>query len=373
VAVAAICPLALFRLLAWVDPGTPSGAALRQSWSDAGGLAGLAGGRSCGGSGSGSGSSSAAAVSDDGRSGGEATADGTTGSRMATAMAAFGTGVQIAASVAMRAGDLSADILGGAGVGSPGYSMTPADERALRAGSSDGGGESDGPSSPRPGPPDGWLDLVFAGEASLGTGFTLPGWARPAAATAPVLAVDGRRGCERRRRGSARRAPGYRARRCLVRRRQGLGHVRWWPQIFLVPCHSQQKRDSQLSAPGATREPADASCSRTSSRSTGPARGTRARTALRALAGSARSRMYATAGRPGLSPIGNTWNGKCKPHHRAKSTRTRGSEPRLGQDAAGGLRGADNDVTEQRQQGLGIRRPPQDAGMVASCGHPRAG
>ncbi len=37
VVVAAASPLALYRLLAWVDPGTPSGAALRQAWGSASG------------------------------------------------------------------------------------------------------------------------------------------------------------------------------------------------------------------------------------------------------------------------------------------------------------------------------------------------
>ena len=41
IAIGACCPLVLFRLLAFVDPSTASGAALRQSWSDAGGMSGL--------------------------------------------------------------------------------------------------------------------------------------------------------------------------------------------------------------------------------------------------------------------------------------------------------------------------------------------
>ena len=49
VAIGAVCPMVLFRLLAFVDPGTASGSALRQSWSDAGGLQGLAVGFGMGG------------------------------------------------------------------------------------------------------------------------------------------------------------------------------------------------------------------------------------------------------------------------------------------------------------------------------------
>ena len=43
-AIGAVCPLVLFRLLAFVEPGTASGAALRQSWADSGGLSGLVSG-----------------------------------------------------------------------------------------------------------------------------------------------------------------------------------------------------------------------------------------------------------------------------------------------------------------------------------------
>ncbi|MDA4681157.1 hypothetical protein, partial [Enterobacter asburiae] len=41
IAIGACCPMILFRLLAFVEPGTASGAALRQSWSDAGGMSGV--------------------------------------------------------------------------------------------------------------------------------------------------------------------------------------------------------------------------------------------------------------------------------------------------------------------------------------------
>ena len=43
--IGALCPLVLFKLLAFVEPGTASGAALRQSWDDAGGMSGLLSGR----------------------------------------------------------------------------------------------------------------------------------------------------------------------------------------------------------------------------------------------------------------------------------------------------------------------------------------
>jgi hypothetical protein len=136
IAIGAVCPMILFRLLAFVEPGTASGAALRQSWSDAGGMSGImSGGKS-----SSAGSGAATQSSGDGRSGGESGAESQTQSRLSQAMGAFGAGVGAVASIANRAADLGSDILGQAGVGSPGYSMTPTDERSSRR--SFGGGSS---------------------------------------------------------------------------------------------------------------------------------------------------------------------------------------------------------------------------------------
>jgi type IV secretion system protein TrbL len=165
IAIGACCPMILFRLLAFVEPGTASGAALRQSWSDAGGMSGvMSGGKQS------AGSSAAAQSGSDGRSGGESGAESQTQSRLSSALGAFGAGMQVATSVAHKAADLGSDILGQAGVGSPGYSMTPTDERGSRSsgrsgssndGSSDSGSGTDGdtgggstlepPTSPMPG------------------------------------------------------------------------------------------------------------------------------------------------------------------------------------------------------------------------------
>ena len=131
VAVGACCPLVLFRLLAFVEPGTASGAALRQSWSDAGGLPGMLSGRT--GGQTGGGGSAAAHSGSDGRSGGESSAESQTSSRLAGMLGPVGGAIGTAASMAHRAVDLGSDILGQAGVGSPGYSMTPTDERSTRS------------------------------------------------------------------------------------------------------------------------------------------------------------------------------------------------------------------------------------------------
>jgi hypothetical protein len=157
IAIGACCPLILFRLLAFVEPGTASGAALRQSWSDAGGMSGImSGGKQS------SGSSAATQSGSDGRSGGESGAESQTQSRLSSAMGAFGTGMQVATSIAHRAADIGSDILGQAGVGSPGYSMTPTDERSSRrsGGNSTGssgsnGSGSDDTATPSNGGPDG--------------------------------------------------------------------------------------------------------------------------------------------------------------------------------------------------------------------------
>ena len=140
IAIGAVCPLVLFRLLAFVEPGTASGAALRQSWSDAGGMAGvMSGGEQS------AGSSAATQSGADGRAGGEATADSQTQSRLAGMLGPVGAAVQTATSMAHRAVDIGSDILGQAGVGSPGYSMTPADERSIRRFSNgDGNGNGSG-------------------------------------------------------------------------------------------------------------------------------------------------------------------------------------------------------------------------------------
>jgi type IV secretion system protein TrbL len=180
IAIGACCPLILFRLLAFIEPGTASGAALRQSWSDAGGMSGImSGGKQSGGS------SAATASGSDGRSGGESGAESQTQSRLSSALGAFGTGMQIATSVAHRAADVGSDILGQAGVGSPGYSMTPADQGSSRrttggsssgrsdtVGGDDGGsisGGSAGGGAPLPEPP---TPPVPGGGAPGGGGLT---------------------------------------------------------------------------------------------------------------------------------------------------------------------------------------------------------
>ncbi|SDG04590.1 hypothetical protein SAMN05660662_0128 [Blastococcus aurantiacus] len=123
----AICPLALFRLLAFVDPGTSSGAALRSSLAASGGVMGAlqkaGGGRAAvataaaGGASGGVAASGAAVRMAGDRAQGESTADTATQGRFAGALRALSTGTSGAGRLAAGVAASAADVLSGAGVG----------------------------------------------------------------------------------------------------------------------------------------------------------------------------------------------------------------------------------------------------------------
>jgi type IV secretion system protein TrbL len=121
--IGAICPLLLFRLLAFVDPGTPSGAAMRASLAASGGIAGLLAGGTGGAAGAGAiqaaGTGAATKSEADGRSAGEAAAEAQTASRFAGhgAGKALGGGMGALGVLASNAAAVGADVLGAAGVG----------------------------------------------------------------------------------------------------------------------------------------------------------------------------------------------------------------------------------------------------------------
>ncbi|UOY00009.1 hypothetical protein [Blastococcus sp. PRF04-17] len=120
----AICPLALFRLLAFVDPGTSSGAALRSSLAASGGLTGAfsgrGGGRAAGAAVAASGgvaaSGAAAQLAGDGAQG-ESTAHAATTGRFAGALRSLAVGTAHAGRLAAGAAATAADVLSGAGIG----------------------------------------------------------------------------------------------------------------------------------------------------------------------------------------------------------------------------------------------------------------
>ncbi len=159
IAIGACCPMVVFRLLAFVEPGTASGAALRQSWSDAGGASGVM----SGGGGQPAGGSAATQSGSDGRSGGESGAESQTQSRLAGMLGPVGGAMQSATSMAQKAVDIGSDILGQAGVGSPGYSPTPTDQRSGK--SSAGSGSSGKPDSG--GDPGGNTDAAPGGSTPM--------------------------------------------------------------------------------------------------------------------------------------------------------------------------------------------------------------
>ena len=114
--VGAFCPLILFRLLAFVDPGTSSGAAFRGSLDAAGGVGGLLGGRGADDSG---GSGAATNQAPDGSSQGEADAATATQNRWAAITGSVGAAGSRLSSAASRGAAFGADVLGAAGVGHP--------------------------------------------------------------------------------------------------------------------------------------------------------------------------------------------------------------------------------------------------------------
>ncbi len=118
--IGATCPLILFRLLAFVDPGTSSGAAMRQSFAANGGLAGILGGASNSG-GESAGSGAATKQASGGRSAGEASAGTQTASRFSSLLGGAGqitgAGMQIAGTVGSKATAIGSDVLGATGVG----------------------------------------------------------------------------------------------------------------------------------------------------------------------------------------------------------------------------------------------------------------
>ena len=146
--VACFCPMALFRLLAFVDPGTASGASFRSTMAANGGVSGLLGGRH---GSAAHGSAAATQVASDGRSSSEDSADVETTRRfsshavrgMGLAGRTVGAAMDRAGSVASAGASMTVDVMGQAGVGHQGYyDTTPPPRRPRGAG---GGRTGSGP------------------------------------------------------------------------------------------------------------------------------------------------------------------------------------------------------------------------------------
>ena len=121
--VGCFAPLALFKLLAFVDPGTSSGAAMRAGLAAQGGLQGLLRG-----GGADESSNAASSSEPSGRSGGEASTEAATSQRFANSAGGFmgalgaaghvaATGLGMAVGAGTRAATLGADLTNQMGVG----------------------------------------------------------------------------------------------------------------------------------------------------------------------------------------------------------------------------------------------------------------
>lgn len=136
-AVACFCPMVLFRLLAFVDPGTASGASFRTTLAANGGVSGLVSGKRSQGQGSGA----ATQVSSDGRAASESGADAETVNRFqsraakafGTAGSAVGKTMDVVGGIAAAGASMSVDVMGQSGVGHQGYYDTTPPRRAGKA------------------------------------------------------------------------------------------------------------------------------------------------------------------------------------------------------------------------------------------------
>jgi len=138
--VACFMPMLLFRLLAFVDPGTASGASFRSTMNTNGGVAGLLRGKGVPAGGTAVGSGAASEKASDGRTSGEGGAEAATAtrwqsSRIGKVGGVVAAGMERTAQVAQASAGMGVDVLGQSGIGSQGYydtSHTPSGRRPRR-------------------------------------------------------------------------------------------------------------------------------------------------------------------------------------------------------------------------------------------------
>lgn len=180
ICVSVVSPVALFKLLAFVDPGTATGAALRSTLAASGGVQGFLQG-----AGRGGGSSAASASTAEGRSAGEASAEDAQATRASNALSAgvgrlgpvgqaLGAGIGAMTSLGQAAVGLGADLTNQTGVGHPAYypdftaggrgnNASPTGPGGGSGSTSSSGSSPDQPDAPGAPPAPGW---PAAGEAS---------------------------------------------------------------------------------------------------------------------------------------------------------------------------------------------------------------
>ena len=203
--VSVVTPMALFKLLAFVDPGTPSGASFRQGMSAVGGVQGLLSGGGAGGGAGAGGFSAASSADSNGRSSGEQSAEDATGDRFSKAAggvmsmlgpvgAAAAAGMGVVTKAGGMATSLMSDQTNQAGVGqsnhAPNFSGMGGGRGGNQSGSAggpdptgdnssdrdggDGGGGSGGPSSPAMPPMSPTPGAPFGGAPASAAGPTPP-------------------------------------------------------------------------------------------------------------------------------------------------------------------------------------------------------
>lgn len=151
---ACFMPMVLFRLLAFVDPGTASGASFRSTMDANGGVAGLLRGKDALRAHGPAGSAVASEAGPDGRTTAEDGAEAQTASRWQTSRAGrmagvVASGMERTGRVAQTGGRMTVDVLGQAGVGNQGYYDT-----SYASPSRSPGGDRTGTHTTRTGP--GW-------------------------------------------------------------------------------------------------------------------------------------------------------------------------------------------------------------------------
>lgn len=182
----AISPLVLFRLLAFVDPGTSSGAALRSSLAASGGVMGalseLGGGAAAAGAAAaatsgGVAASGAAAQTSGDRAQGESTADAATSGRFAGALRALSAGTAGAGRLAAGVAASATDVLAGAGIGhSAPYHGQPAAGRAPWSVPGTTAGPNSGSGARRENGLDGPPSAVLSGAGASSDGSAVTNW-----------------------------------------------------------------------------------------------------------------------------------------------------------------------------------------------------
>lgn len=207
--VSTFAPLALFKLLAFVDPGTSSGAAMRSGMATVGGVQGLLGGGSTT-----SGSGAASSTDGTGRASGESTGEDATSARFAHSVggllgavggpvgAVASTVLGAAAAVGTAGAAVAADTGNQMGVGHNTYvpdftgsrrsSQGPADSNApdVRGDTGDACGAGSTPTpTPAPGAPGAGAPPPPAAAAGAGGGAGAAAGAGGAAAAVPIVPV----------------------------------------------------------------------------------------------------------------------------------------------------------------------------------------